>query len=314
MAAKLQGFSFYISSPTEIKVTPVQKTISNNFDYAADLVTLQRLDGESNASYKQRIMDVNVHPGGPTYDGTINNLSRAFGYSRNRAINISLKSTSSGSYIATNPRVDILANKVVLYSDWRPNGTETIDKEIRIYQPDDEGYFLEDLVSEINTSLCFSAYIYSGVRPNMTSTNLIRGTTDTVLFGDLVESGNKIELSANMIIQDSIIFNDPNIFQTEVTLTPSASGEYKVDYTNGFIYPYNLPSGNYDLSYHYAIFPMVVDYSLIKIYSMQDDNFKNELFQKVTLDSGEEQNGLLNNEGAEVIQQMFVETRFLWGK
>lgn len=311
---KGQGFVFYISTPTEIRATPERRTIANTLDYAADLVSLPRIEGERNPEYKQRIMDVNVHPGGPLYDGVVNNLSRAFGYERNRGINIDLKTNSAGQYIATNPRIDILAHKVILYSDWRPDGTEVIDKEIRIYKPDDIGYFINDLVTEINSSECFSSYIYSGIRPNSMSTNLIRTTSDTVLYNDLIEGSNRINLSAQMIVEGSPIFNEKDVFKTEVSSMPTGIGEYYIQYHDGIVHTYDLPSGSYDISYHYATFPMVIDYSLIKIYTLQDEDFQGELFNKVLLDSGEEENGLLNSEGAEVFHQMFLETRFLWGK
>lgn len=308
------GFTFSVAAPTQVRVTPIRQNVLNPFDFSGDLVSTKRLDGETNAEYKQRLMDVSVHPGGPLYEGIVNNLSREFGYERSRAILIDLKTSSSGSPIADSPRVDMLANRVILYSDWRPDGTATIDKEIYIYSPDDAGYFLEDLVTEINSSVCFSATQYSGIRGNLHSTNLIRRTSDNMIIGEPIEANNVTTLAGSYITKDSLNFDDLTIFDTEVTSAPSSSAEYYIDYVNGKVYPYDIPSGTSLVSYHYGEFPMQVDFSLVKIYTLQDDNFTEELFTQETLDSGDTTNALPNTEGAEILHQLYKETKVFWGE
>ena len=311
---KFHGFSFYIEAPVEYTGTPQEKNIINHFDLIGDVVSLDRLDGESNVDYKQRIMDVAVHPGGGTYEGVINGITRALGYAREKAITIDLKLDSSGEPIARNPRVDILANKVVLYSDYRPDGTQTVDVTIRTYQPDDTGYFLDDLVAAINASTCFTASIESGIRPNLHSTNLINGNTDIIIQSDPIASDTITNLSEQYIVEGSLIFDELSVFTTEVLGTPSSEGEFRVDRTNGKVYTYTIPTGNLGVSYHGSNFPFEVDYSPIKVYTLQDDNFQYELFNHETLDSGEEQNALPNKEGSEVYHQLFLETEVFWGE
>lgn len=311
---KFHGFSFYIDVPTEYIGTPTAKNVVNHFDLIADVVSLGRIDGESNVEFKQRIMDVAVHPGGGTYDGVINGITRALGYSREKALTIELKLDSSGEPIARNPRVEILANKVILYSDHRPDGTETIDKTIRIYQSDDDGYFISDLVTEINSSTCFSATLESDIRPNMHSTNLVRGNTDIHIVGDPIRTDTLTYLSEQNIVEGSVFFEEDTIFKTEVSGTPAAEGEYKIDRVNGKIYTYSIPRGNLGVSYHAAAFPFEVDYSPVKIYTLQDDDFQYELFNHETLDNGEEANALPNKEGSEVFHQLFLEADIFWGE
>jgi len=311
---KLQGFSFYINVPIEYSGKPTAKNIVNHFDLTSDLVSLNRLSGESNVDFKQRIMDVNVHPGGGTHDGVINGITRALGYAREPAIQITLDLDSAGDPIARNPRVEILSNKIVLYSDYRADGTATVDVTIRTYQPEDTGYFLEDLVTAINASSCFSCTIYSGIRPNLHSTNLIRGNTDIYIQNDPIRTDSVTYLSEQNIVEGSIVFDENDIFQTEVSGTPTAEGEYQIDRINGRIYVYSIPQGNLGVSYHASVFPFEVDYSPIKIYTLQDDDFQYELFQHETLDSGEEANSLPNQEGSEIYHQLFKETEIFWGE
>lgn len=313
VGSKSLGIVFYVSAPTDITVTPTKKSFVNNFDYLGDILSTRRIAGESNVSYKQRLMDVCVNPGGPDYEGIINNLTREFGYDKLPAITISLKANSAGEPIAANPRVDILANRIVLYSDWRPDGTEVIDTAVYFYKDDSDGYYLEDLATHINASTCFSATLDSSVRAKLHSTNLIRCTSDTYLAGDIIETGPQVRLVGSYITQGSLVFTDKTIFNTEVLVAPAADGEYYVDYTNGIIYPYNVPLGTSDVSYHYQIFPLVVNYSMIKIYTLQDDNFIDELFVQETLESGNTTDALPNNEGAEILHQLNKELPVFWG-
>lgn len=310
-----QGFVFYIETPVEISGKPTKQEFQNEFDYLGSLVSTKRNKEEGNISYKNRINDTTVNPGDSLYEGTVNNLSRAFGLLRNSAIEINLVTDGYGEVLAPNPRVDFLANRVIFYSDWRPNGTETIDLEVPFYNEEDPCFYLSGLVSYVNSnSSYFSLTLDSDVRSNLHSTNLIRGSSFRRITGDLIEGSQRTKLSASNIIQDSLSFGDDKIFQTEVLSTPSAAGEYLVDYKNGIIKTFSIPSEFLDVSYNYNVFPMPVDYSLVKIYSLNDDDFKNKLFQKETLSSGEEVNSLPNTEGSEIIHQLHSETKYFWGK
>ena len=311
---KAIGFSLYVELPTQIKKTPEERSIVNNFDYLGDLVSIWRLDGESNVDFKARILDVNVHPGGPDYEGVLNNIARDLGMLREQTLTISLKLDSAGSPVAPNPRVDILANRVVLYSDWRPDGTEVIDREIRTYKVGDTGYYLDDLTNEINNSSYFSAAIEQGIRPNLHSSNLVRATSDRLIVDDYVRIDKLQELDNDHIVQGSLNFTEKGIFDTEVSVTPSSDGEYYVNYVSGEVESYTIPSGTGTCSYHYGVFPLEIESVPVQIYSFQDDDFQDEMFTKNTLDSGEEINGLLNEEGTEIYHQLYMKTKVFWGE
>ena len=314
MARKNLNFSFYIELPTEAKITPVTRTVSNNFDYMGDTVSLERLEGESNVDYKRRLWDVAIHPSGPTYTGALNGLARDLGMTRELGITIDLKTDSGGSNVASNPRINLLANKMVLYSDWRPNETAVLDREIKFFSEDDPGYILEDLVALINESPYFSCVLSSDIRPNVFSTNLVQGTTSFVIQSDVIEGHSSTNLVFDNLVQDSLRFIETEIFVTEVFTDPAADGEYKVDYENGIIYSSLVPSGAGGVFYHSYRFPFKVDYLPIQLYTLQDDNYQDELFHTVTAESGEEEKYLLNNEGSKVYHQLYKETKFFWGE
>jgi hypothetical protein len=308
------GLSFYVALPTQVKKTPTVQSVVNNFDYIGDLLSLQRISGESNVDFKARLWDARVHQGGPDYEGVLNNIGRDLGMLRYKALTIELKLDSAGLPLASNPRVDILANRVVLYSDWRPDGTAVIDREIRFYQLDDTGYYLNDLILAINQSPYFMATIESGVRTNLHSSLLVRGTTDRAVVDEYVRTDKLQETEVAHLVQGSVNFTEKGIFDTEVSGTPADEGEYKVNYVDGTVESYDLPSGTGSFSYHYGEFPMEIDALPVQIFSFQDDDFQDELFEKHTLDSGEEENALPNAEGSEIYHQLFMETKVFWGE
>jgi hypothetical protein len=311
---QLLGFSIYIELPTEIEATPKVRNIANSFDYQGDLVSLSRNQGESNTDYRDRMWDVSVHPGGPLYDGVVSAIARELGMLRKPSLKIELKLGSAGSPIAANPRVDILANRVVLYSDWRPGGTAVIDREIRTYKLGDTGYYLDDLAAAINQSEYFSASLINNIRPNTISSTMVRDTSDLVIQQEYVRSDKLLILENSNIVQGSLIFFEKDIFNTEVSSTPTGEGEYVVDYVNGEVQSYLQPSGQNYCSYHAASFPMTVDTVPVQAFTFQDSDFQYELFQHETLDSGKIQNGLPNAEGSEIYHQLFKETKVFWGK
>jgi len=308
------GFSFNVQLPREIETTSQGQNIVNSFDYIGNLVSLTRLDNETNAQFKARLWDARVHPGGPDYEGVINGIGREFGFIREKSMTIDIKKDSAGEPIATSPRVDVLANRVVLYSDWRPDGTAVIDREIRTYQLGDTGYYLNDLIAAINESSYFSATIESGIRTNLHSSCLVQGTTDFFIISHGIRADKLTEFDFDTITKSSVNFQEKGIFDTEVTWTPAATGEYKIDYFRGEVISYDTPSGDLGCSFHAAFFPMEVDSLPIQIFTFQDDNFQEELFEKKTLESGEQVNGLPNPEGSEIYHQLFMQTKVFWGK
>jgi len=307
------GFAMTISGLQELRATPTVRTVANNFDYIGGLLSLGRIPGEDNIAYRNRLFDVQVHPGGPLYEGVVNGLARSLGFVREKTLLIDLKS-NYGYNLASNPRVDILANRVVLYESWTNPDTYTIDKEIYFYDRDSAGYYLEDLVDEINSSDCFSADIYSGIRTNLHSFTLVRGTSTTFVYNQLIRGHKMNKLLFANLLQDTVWFEEKDIFTTEVTSTPSSAGEYKIDYTNGLIESYSIPSGNGRCGYKAASFPLKVDSVPVQVFSLHDEDFTEELFRQELQESGSYVNGLPNGEGAEIYHQLFDETKVFWGE
>ena len=116
MSTCIIGFRIRVTGVTQAVITPTARNVTNNFDLIGGTLSISRLEGERNVAYRNRLFDVAVHPSGPIYEGVVNGVGRGLGFLREKTIIIDLKTASDGSSIAERPRVDILANKIALYS------------------------------------------------------------------------------------------------------------------------------------------------------------------------------------------------------
>jgi hypothetical protein len=306
------GFVFYAEAGNQFTAIPEAKELVNSFDLIGDIVSLRRNKLEKNAEYKQRIIDVNVNPGSAVYSGVINNLLRDLSLNREKAIEIGLKLTSGGEPIASNPKVEFFANRVVLYKSWIPGQTPEVDLEIRTYKPTDSGYYLTDLIDLINTSECFTAMAFI-TRAGVLSSNLIRVSSLAEITDELIQTDYRTKLVGEYLISTTVEFSEKPVFKNE-TLSRAVEGDYTVDYIEGIVYNYSLPSGNSFVSYMYNIFPLDVEYCDIQLFTLSDEDFTSELFDKEFAPSGEEINGLLNPEGAEIYHTVYKNNKIFWGQ
>jgi hypothetical protein len=308
------GLTFTIGTVDHAYIIPVEKTVPNNFDYVAGMLSLDRIPGENNVTYRNRLFDVTVHPASSLYEGVVNGIARELGFIREKTLLIDLKTESAGDNIADKPRVDILANRIVLYRSWTSPTEYTIDKEIYFFSRDSEGYYLDDLVTSINSSDCFTATIYPGIRTNLHSFLLVRGTSNNIVLNDLVRSDYMTYFTNGNVVRGTLWFEEKDIFNTEVSRTPTGAGEYQVNYKEGWVRSAKLPSGRNRCGYRSSTFPLKVDSVPIQAFSLFDDDFIYELHRQEILASGEDTEGLPNGEGAEIYHQLFEETRVFWGE
>lgn len=307
------GFVIKVNEVNHVRVTPTRRNIVNRFDEIGDLLSLDRLPDEENTNFRKRQFDLSVNRGGPDYLGLLNNLARELGCPKFHAITIDTRKGSDGIKLARNPRVDILADRIILYENWTADIDPVIDMEIEFYDQDSSGYYLNNFINEINQSSYFYANIVSGVRQNLHTANLVRGSSFRNNNSEVIFSGEQHKFLFDNIIEDSIVFSETEVFKTQVQTDPSSKGEYKIDYDNNNVISYDLTSGDGICSYSYNIFPLEVKASLIHIYSLQDEDFVNKLFVQEETGPGEVKT-LPNAEGSEIYHQLFKETNVFWGK
>jgi len=310
---KILSFTISLSSASSITATPERMPIVNSFDHIGRLVGVARLPHEDNLHLKKRVLDAAVHPSGPTYRGVISSLSRDLGFITKPIFKIDLKVDAYGNQIAENPRVDIVANKVILYSSWTENA-QVIDKEIPTYNPSDTGYYIQGLIDEINSSECFFCTDYETYRENGFSSCLINLSSMFLVSSNPMSVNKREILGFGNIVNGSITFNKKKAFKTEVASDPSNPGEYKIDYKEGIVTTFNFIEDGSSCSYYANRFPLQIDYSPVQLFSLNDDNFVDELYEKQTLDSGEQIRSILNKEGTDIYHTLYKQSASLWGE
>jgi hypothetical protein len=116
------------------------------------------------------------------------------------------------------------------------------------------------------------------------------------------------------IVRGTVVFEDKENFIDEVESSPTSNGEYHIDYENAVIESYNIPNIRTYCSYHANNFPLKIEYSPIQVFSINDDNYMDELFNKDILDSNEEINSLPNEEGTIIFNKIFNNVKTFWGE
>lgn len=317
-------FIFNVDWDGSVTVSPSARSIYNFFDDLGNILGLPRLPEERNAEYRQRIQDIYARVPGSSYEGLVFAATRGLGLSVEDAITITPASDLYGTRRASSPKVEVKANRVILYSAWQNEDTYTIDREINIYARSGDtynGYYLSDLISAINESDYFSAaYANSGVDPRTFSSNLIIDSSNIEVESEAVKMSERFRLdtdgsSGGDIVSGTLFFSNDIDFSSVKSAegSVSAAGDYYVDYNTGLIVMYRAPTMPAYCRYHYRDFPFTLKMSPVRVYNLADEDFMEEICESVTMESGIAAEGLLTQEGADIIDNIFDNIPFFWG-
>jgi hypothetical protein len=207
------GHIFTILQVT-LEAEPVTHNVIGPLDQLGQLVDLARLDGESFKNYKHRVLDTYVHRANATYQGLINGITRELGLLQFDALTIDVKNGSGG--LPESPRIVVASTEVILYNKWSGEDDYEIDKTINIYNRSGNtynGFFMEDLVSEINSSTYFSATIGVNVDAKTHSITLLQQSSDRNIPVESVPSATNFKLEYGDITEESIFFDEVNVFR-----------------------------------------------------------------------------------------------------
>jgi len=139
-----------------IFVAPSTYNVWNCFDELGMLVSLDRISGEKNKAYKQRILDVYANPGNSTHNGLINSISRELGIAHSEVSVYRLSDLS-----------DETSDESILNSEGNAIGTKLEDYVDEVYSHNpifwgnivsDEG--LWDVIDEEYTGVSFLPHIW----------------------------------------------------------------------------------------------------------------------------------------------------------
>jgi len=296
------GHKFNVSSIRTI-IVPTEHVIFSAVDEHGLLFDTKRLNGETNAEYKKRLLEVFTRRSNSTYQGMVNGLTRELGLEIFDAMWVNPKTDDNGDFVATDPYIRFNGVYLELYSDY---ANSILDMKIDRYEPGGNYEHYIRLINEINTSSYFEASIYPGVDIYTRSMTIINQSNRMDVPFEGVPSSNKFRLQHERIVNGTVYFSDRNVFNTEVLSEDlvTSSGTFYIDYTTGVVRSYSIPKAGTTVRYQYTVFPFLVNASPVIIHDTTNDNFKVKMFNQILQDDGTYAHGLPTKLGIEIINEL----------
>ena len=293
------------------------KNIFNTFDEHGVLLGLERLSGEKNKNYKQRLMDVGINRASSTYTGLMNGINRELGLVSYSTIEVLVAGVIAEDAV---PAVFVDHASITLYEDYI---TEAIDTEIEIYDKEKSNYAhrISDVVTAINASANFSCTLIDALRTDDLSMTLIHQDSNVEVFDELIPMSNRFFIRESDAITGTISFSESDVFYNRVLSSdPSlmVAGDYFLDNETGEVVVMNTPSGNGTISYVYrdvkAASPFTLMTSPTVIKDVNDDVFQNIMHHQFISPSGEEYSGLPKSVYVDIVKEVLSKRGLYWGK
>ena len=281
------------------------------------LLGLERLRGEKNSAYKQRLMDVGINRANSTYTGLMNGINRELGLVSYDTIEVLV----AGVIVdGTVPAVFIDHASITLYEDYAEG---VIDTEIEIYDKEKDNYAhkISDVVTAINVSAMFSCTLVDALRADDFSMTLVHQDSNVEVFDELIPMSNRFFISSSDIIAGTVSFSESDVFYSRVESSDTSlmvAGDFFIDNVTGEVIVKNTPSGNGTVSYTYrdvkATSPFTLVTSPVLIKDVNDDVFQNRMHDQFISPTGEEYGGLPKSEYVDIVREVLSKRGLYWGK
>lgn len=289
--------------------TPVAKNIPNEFDYMGMLVGLSRLPGERNATYRERLWDVYVNQASSAEEGLINGISRELGLAKYEALVIN----TSG---AEEPRIIVDNAEIRLYSSWKTRSSYVLEATIDIFSRDGDAFYLSDLITEINSTSHFTASLKSGVDEHTRSGCLLPADSYINVEESIYPMHRNILTYGNIVdktVEFSFEGRDVYAFEKSTEAAVASDGDYYINYAEGIVYSYKLPTKDVTVRYVYRDFPLTLKASPIILHDFGSDSFREKVFRQMLQEDGTYEDGLPSPEALSYINECLTAVPMLWG-
>lgn len=287
-----------------MRLTPVIHHVFNELDSQGLLYGLSRIEGESNASYKQRLLDIFAHRADSTYLGVIHAMTRELGLSIDTEFVFTFTKDSSGAPVLTAPAIDIDESVVTLYSDY-PNST--IAAQFDTWETSSSTYTIGKLATEINKVSGFSVTLKANVNTERRAACLYnQSSVVTVTTEDLSEKGPVAKLDNDYILAKSVHVSSLNLFNRVYSQAAVVrNGDYYVDTQNGIIYSKSGAGPGTTVWYKYLSDDFKVKSSPVILHNLQSDTFKSRMFRQQLGNDGNYHDGMPTALGADLVNELF---------
>jgi len=301
-----------MTSPTVL--TPVVHHVFNALDETGITLNLERLRGESNATYRQRLFDVGVRHANATYMGLVNGISRELGLSQYKAIEIEAVTDANGAYLLDDPAVEFDGPNCKLISNADPDNY-VILQTIDCLDPAEDEWYIGGLIDTINATGFFTATLNSGADRWTRSSRIFNQSSLELTSSELIDSSSaKVQLGETDLVAGTIAVRSSNLRNRVVSsgalLNP---GDYFIDLDSGMLFANEAPSTGSTIRYLHRTNPMTFWASPVIFHDLQSSDFLDKIFDQVLDGAGELQSGSPTVLGTYVLNQLHAKTSVFWG-
>lgn len=284
----------------------------NQFDEHGSLLSLPRLYEEKNAPYKRRIQDAAVHLANSAYQGLVYGITRELGLSLFNAIDINPKVDTNGDFLAPDPYIWFNGVWLALYSDY---GRDSLDWAVDRFQKGGNYEHLGRLVDMINTTSFFEASLRPNVDPYTRSMSILNQSNHQSVSMEFVPQSTKFRLDNRYLVNNTAFFSNRTTFKTEMSSASAVSsrGQYHINYSKGIVTVYTIPNPREYIRYRYVEYPFTVVASPIILHDINQDVFREKMFEQVLQLDGTYEHGLPTELGVDIINELMSVSPMYWG-
>lgn len=304
-------------------VVPVTDTMKQSvwgpLDEIGLLLDLKRLPGERNHEYRERLFRVFTRRTDSTYHGLLNGITYELGLAFEDVLTLSFTGSSSNQ-----PRATVQDGILTLYSDYTDDGDYTIvqlDNEPQLNLRKDGANELSELVALINSTADFSASLVEDPPPINWSYCLVNFDTNVWINDETIPSSTRFTLENAPINDGMFFFGERKVFKTLRTTESALTqpGDFYINITTGEVVTTSLPSGEGTVRYQYRDLPKTLEASPISIGYIGSRELQRYFFTQLEVklfDTPLERfiNNIPNEEGVDIINELFRASKNYWGK
>lgn len=297
----------------------MKKSVWGPLDEMGLFLDLERLPGERNHEYRERLFRVFTRRTDSTYQGLLNGITYELGLEFDDVLTLSFTGSSDNQ-----PRVTVKDGILTFYSDYTDDETYTIvqvDNEPQLNLRKEAANELSELITLINNTGEFSAALVEDPPPVEWSYCLVNFDTNVWVNDETIPSSTRFTLENVPLNEGMFFFGERKIFKvlraTENDL--SQPGDFYVNTTTGEVVTTSLPSGDGTVRYQYRDLPKTLEASPVSLGYIGSRELQRYFFTQLEVklfDTPLERyiNNIPNEEGVDIINELFRASKNYWGK
>jgi len=297
----------------------MKKSVWGPLDEMGLLLDLERLPGERNHEYRERLFRVFTRRTDSTYQGLLNGITYELGLEFDDVLTLTFTGSSD-----LQPRAIVQDGILTLYSDYTDDDNYVIiqiQSEPQLNLRQEDANELAELIPLINGTGVFSAALVEDPPPVEWSYCLVNFDTNVWINDEVVPSSTRFTLAHTLINDGMFFFGERKVFQTLQTSESALSnpGDFYVNLTTGEVVTTSIPSGEGTVRYQYRDLPKTLEASPVSLGYIGSRDLQRYFFTQLEVrlfDSPLERfiNNIPNEEGVDIINELFRASKNYWGK